>query len=117
MLAAFGFFYNTQKEAIDTVASATNKPEDPNARKGLRDAAAGPRRVALWFAAIAFVVWLLLLPELIRQVGDAFEPRLELKEYATANIVFFVAANAWLGVAIYAWSRAKAVKARIDSLA
>jgi hypothetical protein len=110
MLAAFGFFYNSQKDKIDAAADGTTQPDDPYMRKALADSLAKPERSALLFAGSAFVVWLLLLPEIVDCFVDAVGS--SVSDYATPRVIFFVAANAWLAVAIYVACRAAAIHKR-----
>jgi hypothetical protein len=117
MLAAFGFFYNTQKDRIDEAASVDGIPDDPNAKTRAKKSAIKVQNVARLFGLVALVVWALLVPEMVGQVEDAFDPSLRLSDYSTPNIIFFVAANAWLAVALYLRTRVRAVQKRIDKLA
>jgi hypothetical protein len=115
MLAAFGFFYGTQKDRIDAVL-AEKRSDDANVRKDQRETAKQVRAVACTFAGVALLVWGLLVPQLVASVGDAFDPRLDLGDYSTPHVIFFVAANAWLVAAILMGKRACDVNDKVEKL-
>ena len=112
MLAAFGFFYTTQRERIDKAIDDTTVPAPPQARADKRTKVARVRREAGVLAAAAFVVWLLLLPEII----DRFPVEIDVDKYSTPHVIFFVAANAWLLVALYVFSRWLKLRDRVTAL-
>jgi hypothetical protein len=117
MLAAFGFAYGTVKDRIDDTVADTGVPDDTNVRANKREKAKKTRNIARGYAVVAFVVWLLLLSQIVTEVRDAFRPHLDFGDYSTPNVIFFVAANAWLAVAVLVALRARAITTRIDALA
>jgi len=116
LLAAYGFFYNTQRDRIDAVI-AEKRNDDVNLRRAQRDHARRVRNVARTLAAVAFLVWLLLLPEVVASVCDAFEPKLDLSDYSTPHVIFVVAATAWLFVGVLVARRAHEVSKQVKAFA
>lgn len=118
LLAAFGFVYNTQKDRIDGASEETKKPsDDANIRASERTAATRARTSAIWLAAVALIMWLLLLDEIEDKVDAALEHHFALSTYSTPDAVFFVAANVWLLIFLYLVSRIRKINSRISSLA
>jgi hypothetical protein len=105
MLAAFGFFYTTQRERIEAVIDDTDVPDAGTARDAKLQKAMRARSSAAVLCLAALLVWILLLDEIWSRMTRALEQRFDLEQYSTADVIFFVAANAWLLVAGYIGTR------------
>jgi Ca2+/H+ antiporter len=115
MLAAYGFFYNTQRDRIDAVI-AEERRDDANERRTQRENAEKVRTSTCVLAGVALLVWALLMPELVASVSDAFDPSFDLADYSTPHAIFFVAAMAWLLVALFVGKRACDVNDKVKDL-
>ena len=116
MLAAFGFFYGTQRERIDAAIDDTTLPDAGSTkRKNLLKSTKRIRGSAAWLAIAALIVWILLLDEIEDRVGAVLDDH-SLASYSTPDAIFFVAANAWLLVATYIASRWLKLCKRVDKL-
>lgn len=116
MLAAFGVFYTTQRDRIDREIEDDSVPDDNEALGELRNRVTRSRNVAAALAAAAFCIWLLLLGEISDRVAAAFDAGFSLDQYSTPDAVFFVAANAWLLLAIYIGTRWQKLRSRRQDL-
>jgi hypothetical protein len=105
MLAAFGFFYTTQRDRIDKAIDDKGRPDQPAQRETKRKSVKRARNTAAVLALAALAIWILLLDEIEDRVRAAFHDHLDLDKYSTPDAIFFVAANAWLVVAIYIATR------------
>ena len=117
LLAAFGFVYNTQKDRIDGIASATGRPANADALSTAHKAAKSARTTAVYLAAIALGMWILLLDEIEDKIDAAFDHNLALSAYSTPDAVFFVAANVWLLIFLYLAGRIRKINARVKHVA
>jgi hypothetical protein len=117
MLAAFGFFYATQRERIDAVIDDADVPDaGSNARKSKHSKAKRARTSALILGLTAALVWGLLLHEICHHLKTAIDQHFDLSRYSTPDVIFFVAANAWLGIAIYIATRWYKLNAKVTGL-
>lgn len=116
MLAAYGVFYATQRERIDREIENTNVPANQAELRSLQNEVARCRNIAAVLAMAALTVWLLLLSEIVDRIVDAFDANLSPGKYSTPDAIFFVAANAWLLLAIYIGTRWWKLRARHTSL-
>lgn len=116
LLAAFGFVYNTQKDRIDEVLADTDIPEDATARVNVRKKAKAARNSAAWLCLTAFVMWLLLLKEIEHKFAAAIHHHFAFSTYSTLDVVFFVAANTWLLIAIFLGCRVQGLNKRANNL-
>jgi hypothetical protein len=74
------------------------------------------RNIAAVLALAALTVWLLLLSEIVDRIIDAFDANLSPGDYSTPDAIFFVAANAWLLLAIFIGTRWWKLRTRHTSL-
>lgn len=116
MLAAFGFFYTTQRDRIDAVIDDADIPDPGSARTKKLKNAERARQSATFLCLAALVIWILLLDEILNRIRLAFDQHLDLDRYSTENVIFFVAANAWLCVAIYIAARWLKLNQRVKEL-
>jgi hypothetical protein len=116
LLAAFGFLYNMQKDRIEAVIADTDLPVDLDKRAATRTKAKSTRNIAAWLGLAAFVMWILLLKEIEHKAAAAIKHRFALSTYSTVDVVFFVAANAWLLIAIFMGSRVLKLNERANKL-
>lgn len=116
MLAAFGVFYTAQRDRIDAAIEDTTLPDDTDDLRTRINEVARHRNVAAALALAALSVWALLVTEVVERVEAAFDAGLDLGEYSTPDAVFFVAANAWLLLAIYIGTRWWALRRRRETL-
>jgi hypothetical protein len=115
MLAAFGFFYTTQRDRIDATIADKDVPDAGTKRTTMFTAAKKVRNSTAVLGIAALVVWLLLLDEIEDRAAAAIDD-FSLDKYSTPDAIFFVAANAWLLVAIYIAGRWWKLRGRVDSL-
>lgn len=116
MLAAFGVFYTTQRERIDGEIEDTSVPDDTDALRECHSRVARSRNVAAVLAGAALFVWVLLLDEIGNRLRDAIDANFSLHQYSTPDAIFFVAANAWLLLAIYIGTRWRKLQERHSNL-
>jgi uncharacterized integral membrane protein len=116
LLAAFGFVYNMQKDRIDAVIADTDVSPDLNKRAAHRTTAKSTRNTATWLCLTALLMWALLLSEIEHKVAAAIRHRFALSTYSTLDVVFFVAANTWLLIAIFMASRVAKLNERAKKL-
>jgi hypothetical protein len=113
MLAAFGFFYNTQRDllvkAADLEKSTSTSENKSRAKTALRAA-----RASAVLALSAAVPAGLLTPEVVREVRSASDLGFSLDHYSTLDVVFVVLALSWwvLVVTMLLGSRKHLRKAR-----
>ncbi|HXD53943.1 MAG TPA: hypothetical protein VN618_04240 [Solirubrobacteraceae bacterium] len=116
LLAAFGFVYNTQKDRIDAVLDDADVPADVNTRASKRRRAQSARNSATWLLVAALLMWVLLLKEIEHKAAAAFKHDFAPSTYSTVDAVFFVAANAWLVIAIFIAIRVTKLADRVGKL-
>jgi hypothetical protein len=94
MLAAFGFFYNTQRDllvkAADLTKSTSTTENKARAKTALRAA-----RTCVVLALAAAVPAGLLTPEVVREIRRAADLGFDLDHYSTLDVVFVVLALSW----------------------
>jgi hypothetical protein len=117
MLAAFGFFYTTQRDRIDEVIDDGDVPDaGSTARTAKRTRAKRARTSAMILGLTALLIWVLLLHDIWHHLKTAIEQHFDLDRYSTPDVIFFVAANAWLAVAIFIATRWSKLNARVEAL-
>lgn len=115
MLAAYGVFYATQRERIDSMIDRTDVPDGLSDVEELEAEAKRCRNVAAVLALAALAIWLLLLNEIVERLVDAAESH-SLGDYSAPDAVFVVAATAWLLLAVYVGTRWKSLRKRRQDL-
>jgi hypothetical protein len=116
LLAAFGFVYNTQKDRIDAVIDDSDIPANKDARQSKHSKATSARNSAACMCLAASLMWVLLLEEIEHKVAAAVRHDFALNTYSTLDVVFFVAANTWIVIAIFMAIRVVKLNGRADEL-
>lgn len=100
MLGAYGFFYGIYRARIEKglevgrPAKAENKLQEQIKEVSQAYSAAWP------LALVPLLVWLIFLGPIVEEFEAAWEVCFSLDHYSAIDVAFFVAANAWLAIAI-----------------
>jgi hypothetical protein len=100
MLAAYGFSYNALKDRIDAASDVGLKATDPEAVKKQRKTVVKGALTAGALAALAFVIWLVLLKPAVNEVEAGIRVHFAFSHYSTLDIIFVLLTIAWLAIAV-----------------